>query len=218
MNKASFIPNSDNVDSIITGGGGDRWANFSFKDWTLDSALNMASAGLHGNVKMALSGKGDFSDQLKNTLSGGMFYSAQDTGVNKELRSSKQKATDNWNAKDPYVLFPLPENPTCENIKALRDKLVIEQASAQHSYGPKVTKYIQEIDDAMAQNDCARQLLDQESYDQAERSINVAKMGLGIDTQGSVSSMTPMSIAMIAGGLLFAGVVAVILIRSGKSS
>jgi len=217
MNKASFIPNSDNVDSIITGGGGDRWANFSFKDLTLDSALNIASAGLHGNVKMALSGKGDFEDQVRNTLSGGMFFSAKDTGVNKEIRSSKQKATDNWNAKDPYKLFPLPENPTCENMMQLRDKLVLEQASAQHSYGPKVTKYIQEIDDALAKNDCEKQLLDQESYDQAERSINVAKMGLGVNTQGSVSSMTPMSIALIAGSVLFVGVVAIILVRSSGS-
>jgi hypothetical protein len=217
MNKASFIPNSDNVDSIITGGGGDRWANFSFKDLTLESVLNQATVGVYGNIKMATTGTGDFGDQLKNTFSGGIDWSAKDTGVAKEARSAKQKATDNWNAKDPYKLFPVPENPTCENMRELRDKLVLEQAGAQYSYNTKVIKYIQEIDDALAKNDCEKQLLDQESYDQAERSINVAKMGLGVNTQGSVSSMTPMSIALIAGSVLFVGVVAIILVRSSGS-
>lgn len=217
MNTKAFIPNSDNVDSIITGGGGDRWANFSFKDITLDAVLNGMTMGAHGNIQMVAKGTGDFSDQLKNTLSGGMFYTARETGINKALRSSKQKATDNWNAKDPYKLFPVPENPTCENMRELRDKLVLEQAGAQHSYNTKVIKYIQEIDDALAKNDCEKQLLDQESYDQAERSINVAKMGLGVNTQGSVSSMTPMSIALIAGSVLFVGVVAIILVRSSGS-
>lgn len=217
MSNKSFMPSSDNVNAMITGGGGDRWANFSLKDLTLEGFGNMATLGIAGNIKMATSGKGDFSDQLKNAFSAGLDWSVRDVGLAKEVRSAKQKSVDAWNEKDPYKLFPLPESPNCANMKELRDKLILEQASAQHSYANKVVKYIQEIDDVLAQNDCERQLLDQESYDQAERSINVAKMGLGVDTQGSVSSMTPMSISLIAGSVLFIGVVAIILIRSGKS-
>ncbi len=210
MNKTSFIPDRDNVNSMITGGE-DRWVNGI--GW--NNVFDILSGGAFSATEAIRRGDGDSA--ARSVLMGGWASVYDDTGTTKALRSKKQIETDNWNAKDPLVLFPLPENPTCENMRELRDKLVLEQASAQHSYGTKVTKYIQEIDDALAKNDCEKQLLDQESYDQAERSINVAKMGLGVNTQGSVSSMTPMSIALIAGSVLFVGVVAIILVRSSGS-
>lgn len=211
---------------IIGGADAGEWKNFSFKDLTLDSALNMASAGLYGNIKMATTGSGDFSDQLKNTFSAGLYYGAKDTGVNKELRSSKNKEKDAWNEKDPKKLFPPPQNATCKSLKELRDKLVLEQASSQYTYTSKVIAYIQEIDDVMNKNNCAQKFLDEESAAQTARSIESANAALAA-TQAAAgagnmalgaSSGNSMKIGLIVGGLLFATVVTVILVRSKSSN
>lgn len=219
--KSKLIGDSEIANKMIIGGVDSEYVN-AF-GW--NNVFDVLSGGAYTATHDIQKGKFG-EDTIKNILTGGWSQAGKDTGVDKNFRSSKQRQADDWNAKDPKKLFPPPQNATCRDLKALRDKLVLEQASSQYTYTQKVIAYIQEIDDVMNANNCTQKLLDEESEAQTNRSLKAANQALAA-TQAAAgagnmalgaSSGNSMKIGLIVGGLLFATVVTVILVRSKSSN
>jgi len=205
-----IIGDSDVANRAIIGGADDQWAN-SFGD----VLLNVLSGGVTGAITVHNNG-GDADSVMRHVLTGGMSFTADETGISKGFKTKTQRESDAWNQKNPYTLFPLPANPTCRNMTDLKNRLILEQASAQYTYTGKIIKYIQEIDKALSDNNCKKALEDETAANQQNRLLSAAQAALGVNTKSSASSgsgmgLSPLSIALIVGGVMMTAVLIVAL-------
>lgn len=207
MSKSKYIiGDADAANDMIVKGNDSPFANFSIGS-NSNSLLNQFLAG--DFKQLGKDASNNPTETIEAFLTGGLSEIGASTNLGHDLSSSKVNSDQQWNAKDPTKDYPLPADPSCQDLATLQQQLTTAQAGCQASYCQKVATYINQVTVLQNSMNCAQVLqaqqaaLDTQEYSQAAQEALTATNPTVQAQTTTTGYFSPVTLALIGGGVVF---------------